>query len=100
MATMPRTETIYRHTSCGPACGGYRFLHRDFFACGKEVSSTIWLRPEAALGKITPFFRTRKGAGWAREVSNPDQMGKAILRGRLFTCPGKVESINSVPGCR
>jgi hypothetical protein len=23
-----------------------------------------------------------------------------ILRGRLFTCPGKVEGINSVPGFR
>jgi hypothetical protein len=32
--------------------GTNRFFHRDFFAFGKEVSSCIWLRPEAALGKI------------------------------------------------
>ena len=30
----------------------YRFFHRDFFAFEKEVSSGIWLRPEAALESI------------------------------------------------
>jgi hypothetical protein len=34
----------------------YRFFHRDFFAFDKEVSSGIWLRPEATLGKINVLF--------------------------------------------
>jgi hypothetical protein len=35
---------------------GDRFFHRDFFAFSKEVSSGIWLRPAAALGKTNALF--------------------------------------------
>jgi hypothetical protein len=35
---------------------GDRFLRRDFFALGKEVSSGIWLRPEAALVILNTLF--------------------------------------------
>jgi hypothetical protein len=50
--------------------GEYRFFHRDFFAFGKEVSSGIWLRLEAALGRINALFHRQEKYCWTSELSN------------------------------
>src|SRR6186713_1191417 len=72
-----------------------RVFCRDFFAFGKEVSSGIWLRPEAALGKSNHRFHDPRLYRWPDKRSIRRCLVKISLsRGFFVPCvePNRLTS--------